>query len=278
MITRPISRSISRSIALAINDPNSAGFDPLSLFAAGEQGVWYDPSDFSTLFQDAAGTIPVTAAGQPVGLMRDKSGRGNHATQATATSRPILQTESGRWYLAFDGVDDGMATAAINLTTTDKTTVWVGIHKPSDVTSGVAVEFTASSSSNDGSFSIIAPGAAGVGNYTFRTRGTTTVVSSNQAGYAAPITNVISLRFNNAGTGGGEGASVSPRINGVLLTGTSAVSPGNYANAPLYIGRRGGTTAPFTGRIYSLIVRGAASTTQQITDTENYVNSKTGAY
>lgn len=43
------------------------------LFAAGEQGVWYDPSDLSTLFQDSAGTVPVTAVEQPVGLMLDKS-------------------------------------------------------------------------------------------------------------------------------------------------------------------------------------------------------------
>lgn len=49
------------------------GFDPASLFAQGEQGVWYDPSDFSTLFQDSAGTTPVTAVEQPVGLMLDKS-------------------------------------------------------------------------------------------------------------------------------------------------------------------------------------------------------------
>ena len=68
----------------------AVGFTPRSLFTSGEQGVWYDPSDFSTMFQDAAGTIPVTAVEQPVGLMKDKSGRGNHATQATTTSRPVL--------------------------------------------------------------------------------------------------------------------------------------------------------------------------------------------
>ena len=45
---------------------------PRSLFASGEQGIWLDPSDFSTLFQDAAGTTPVTALGQPVGLALDK--------------------------------------------------------------------------------------------------------------------------------------------------------------------------------------------------------------
>ena len=48
-------------------------FSPRSLFLAGEQGVWYDPSDLTTLFQDAAGTTPVTAVEQPVGLMLDKS-------------------------------------------------------------------------------------------------------------------------------------------------------------------------------------------------------------
>lgn len=48
-------------------------FAPSSLFKANEEGVWYDPSDLTTLFQDAAGTIPVTAVEQPVGLMLDKS-------------------------------------------------------------------------------------------------------------------------------------------------------------------------------------------------------------
>lgn len=59
------------------------------LFGAGEQGAWYDPSDLSTLFQDAAGSTPVTAVEQTVGRILDKSGRGNHATQATTTKRPV---------------------------------------------------------------------------------------------------------------------------------------------------------------------------------------------
>jgi len=65
-------------------------FTPASLFASGEQGCWFDASDFSTMFQDSAGTVPVTAVGQPVGKMLDKSGRGNHRIQATTTKRPIL--------------------------------------------------------------------------------------------------------------------------------------------------------------------------------------------
>lgn len=47
-------------------------FSPRQLFANGENGAWYEPKDYSTLFQTSAGASPVTNAEQPVGLMLDK--------------------------------------------------------------------------------------------------------------------------------------------------------------------------------------------------------------
>jgi len=44
-----------------------------SLFWDGSQGWWYDDNDLTTLFQDSAGTTPVTAVEQFVGLQLDKS-------------------------------------------------------------------------------------------------------------------------------------------------------------------------------------------------------------
>ena len=70
------------------------GFSPKALFAAGEQGVWYDPSDLTTLYQDAAGTTPVTAMEQPVGLMLDKSGK-SPTTWLQKISDPTLSTTTG---------------------------------------------------------------------------------------------------------------------------------------------------------------------------------------
>lgn len=61
-------------------------FNPASLFANGEQGWWYDPSNFTTLFQDSAGTTPVTAMEQSVGLQLDLS------QGAPATAGPELVT------------------------------------------------------------------------------------------------------------------------------------------------------------------------------------------
>ena len=74
-------------------------FNPISWFLKGEPGAWYDPSDLTTLFQDSAGTTPVTAVEQPVGLMKDKSGRGNHAfqgdmTTGAAAKRPMLSART----------------------------------------------------------------------------------------------------------------------------------------------------------------------------------------
>ena len=55
--------------AIASWSPTRLFSDPLT------KGVWYDPSDFTTLFQDAAGTTPAVLE-QPVGLMLDKSKNG----------------------------------------------------------------------------------------------------------------------------------------------------------------------------------------------------------
>ena len=84
------------------------GFDPASLFASGEQGSWYEVST-TTCFTDTSGTIAATY-GDPVAYLQDLSGNGNHATQTTLASRPILlQDGSGTPYLDFDGVDDGFS-------------------------------------------------------------------------------------------------------------------------------------------------------------------------
>jgi hypothetical protein len=81
-------------------------FDLATLFANGEVGVWYEPRDITTLFQDAEGTIPVTADGQPIGKILDKSGSGNHATQSIASKRPTYRNVGGVQWLEFDQIDD----------------------------------------------------------------------------------------------------------------------------------------------------------------------------
>ena len=72
-------------------------------------------------------------------------------------------------------------------------------------------------------------------------------------------------------------SEISARINGAYLapvTSSGSAGTGNFGNYPLYIGRRGGTSFPFNGHIYSLVVRGAL--TADLAPVETYVADKTG--
>lgn len=245
-------------------------FNPATLFAGGEQGVWYDPSDLTTLFQDSAGTTPVTAVGQPVGRILDKSGQGNHAFQTTPASRPTLNVDgNGRYYLLIDGIDDSLLTNSINFTTTNKMTVWTGVRKLSDAALGMLMELGASVPS--GNFYVLAPNGAASAGYQWRSRGTIAADVNSPSTYAAPITNVLT------GIGDIAAPQATLRINGAQVnTSSASQGTGNFGNYPLYIGRRNNASLPFNGRLYGLIVLGAAASNWQVFAAEQYMAQKTG--
>lgn len=261
--------------------PPVVAFSPRQLFANGEQGGWWDPSDLSTMFQDSAGTTPVTAVGQPVGLIRDKSGKGNHLLQATAASRPVLAQDAGGFlHLSFDGVDDGFAIAGtVDFSATNKLSAWVGATKLSDTAFGLICELTAVADSTDGGFNVghgATPGDAGRRTWTAAIRGTIAANVADAFVFASPDTRVISAMMDTSA--GSAAAQVIMRLNGVAqtLANSGVTSAGNLATATMFIGRRGGLSSPFKGRIYNLIVRGTASSAAQIAQTERFVGSKMG--
>ena len=198
---------------------------------------------------------------------------GNHATQATLAQRPTYQVDgTGRPYISFDGVDDGMVTGTIT-PAIDKVQVFAGVRKLSDAAAGFVVELSTSSTSSAGSFGLLAPSAS-LNDFQFRSGGTNSGITATAAGYSSPTTRVLT------GIGNISGDLAALRIDGSqVATSATDQGTGNYLAYPLYIGRRAGTSFPFNGRIYSLIVRfGANLTAGQIASTEAYVNGKTGAY
>lgn len=258
---------------------------PRLLFAPGDLGAWYDPSDLLTLFQDSAGTTPVTAVGQPVGKMLDKSGCGNHATQPTEINCPVLQQDaSGRCYLAFNGINSWMSTAAIDFTVTggvtDKLSIISGIAQNSGVTS-IVFEFSENVNLNTGTF-YLSSSEASAGDLSFRNRGNGPLqLGGTSSGTATPVKRVVSQSLNIAETT--IATEIVVRINQVPLTlinytTTTDSGTGNYGNHPLYIGARGGSSFFFNGNIYGLVICGATSTDAQINAAEKFLNQKTGAY
>lgn len=382
-VRNPLRQAIRQVVRGAIRTPT--GFDPEELFANGEVGVYYDPSDLSTLFQDSAGTIPVTAAGQPVGLMLDKSqglvlgpelvispytgtalgnwvintnsierngttvesvslniwsanseyvvvefdladysgdtftisvggasnagnittaghksfilpsgtvGKvlfipwagtagqatitnvsvkllaGNHASQPSATKRPILEESGGLYSLKFDGIDDFMSTAAIDFSGTDKVSAWAGVTKLSDSTAGQLFGL-GQADVNQGSFYVKAP-AAGNNAYQVGMRGAAYAEVSGGLS-VAPVTDVITaiLECN------------VPRqqlsVNGVLSIQTSDDPVmATFGNYPVYIGEQGGGILFFSGNLYPLVIAGALYDASTVAKTNQYVAKKSG--
>lgn len=250
-----------------------AGLNPLALFAAGEQGYWLDSSDFSAMFQDTAGATPVTAVGQSVRRWLDKSGRGNHFTQTSTSNAPILQQDaSGRYFLLFDGTDDWLQSGTIT-PGTDKVQVFAGVRKLSDAASGMLAELSASFGSNSGVFAVQAPGGA-FPEYRWNSKGTLGSAATSPSTYVAPTTNVLTCIGDIAAD------TCILRVNGTqAASNVTDQGTGNYLAYPHYIGRRGGTSLPFNGRIYQMICRfGPNLTAAQIQQVESFVNQRTGAY
>jgi len=452
-------------ISLALTRIGRAFFDAdaviKALFENGEQGAWYDPSDFSTMFQDSAGATPVTAVEQTVGLIRDKSGNNNHVSQATSSKRPTLSarvnlmTKSqafddvswnklpgasvsanatlapdgtmtadkfieppttanglqyyfsksptvlpgvytyslcakkaerswiaidsgnnstkrayfnldagtvgtvgascsasivslgngwhrcsitvtvygiGHWYtslvttdgsvqynppdgtsgvyvwgadlrlanlassipvyqyvntttdydtddfpyyLIFDGAEDFLSSSAVNLTGTNKLSVFGGLYSGSANIGSVCGN--GDYNTVGGYFECFLPFNTGQNRWArigWRGQEIAWRELSTERQVPIVLTGVID----------GDGTTVATEvpilnINGVLQTttgGSVTGNTGNLANAPFYVGARAGTSSYFLGRIYSLIIRGAVSTTQEIDDTEAWVANKVG--
>lgn len=284
MIRKSIARAVSSLVTRPVNGAKLS-FETVmkKLFANGEQGFWYDPSDMGTMFRDAAGTVPVTAVGQPVGLIRDKSGRNNHAFQTTSASRPILRKNAvtGANYLEFDGSDDFLMTSNINFTSTDKVSLFAGVRKLSDAAVGMLLELS-TSSANNGTFSILAPPNAGLARYGVSTRGINTTAlqaSSAPHPHAAPISSVLTAKLDNA-KGDSAANAIKVRHNGENMLasadGLNSTTPANFGDYPLYIGRRAGAVQAFNGHIYGLIGIGKLTSDSETTIIEKELAKRTG--
>lgn len=187
------------------------------------------------------------------------------------TTDTDYDTVSYPFFLRFDGVDDSLVTSSIDFTATDKMTVVAGVRKLSDAKYGQVVELSVDWFSNNGTFALSAPFGHAASNYAMVSKGT--FAQSRPATYAAPHTAVLT-GFANI-----SAPLLGLKVNGGdALTYPTSQGTGNYGNYPLYIGSRAGSSLRFNGHLYSLVVRGAASSDAQIAATEKYVNQKTKAY
>jgi hypothetical protein len=199
---------------------------------------------------------------------------GNHAFQANTSNKPVLRQSGGLYYLQFDGVDDWLSTRNIDFTATHEMTVVVGVQSPK-TSQGMLLELGTSYDSTFPSFVTFVPNTAD-GKIFAAYHDTAGYGSYSTAAGIAINANVIAYSFDTAAT---TVSGKYPRfhLNGVngMPTDTSPVAAGAaFINAPLYIGRRAGTSTPFLGNLYQLVVRGAA--TADLAPIEAFTADKAG--
>ena len=242
------------------------GFNPAWLFAGGAIG-WVEPMiPGVTLFQDAAGTIPVTAPGDPVGLSKFTAGGQVGFVQATALNRPIYRVDAqGRGYLSHNGTNQWMSTPAFAWGS-DEVTICTGVRKLSDASRGIVLEI----GPGNGAFHLNAPSST-LNDMSFGSKGTAEAVA--QTIIAAPATAVVT------GVSKISTDACILRINGSQVSSVGFnQGTGNYGTRALYAGARSGSSLFFNGNRYPGMGVNRLLTTGDLANVEAWVNKRTGAY
>ena len=242
-------------------------FSPARLFANGEQGAWYDPSDLSTLYQDSAATTPVASDGDPVGRMEDKSGNGNHATQATSAARPVYRTDGTLHWLEFDGVDDFLEAASVDLTAYSTVFVSLAANRKTSGSRQYALSFR-----DEDVNSFAARISTGNSEYIFQSR-----ADSAGPALAAASNGADPEKRVQSGLADINEPTVSLRLNGAQVSSSAdSQGTGTYGVGPLTIGDDGKGTGYIDADLFGLIVVLPQSTINSIESAEQYLAQKSG--
>ena len=271
MSTRPVSRAVAKRTSRPVSGGKAPGPPPAvidDLFKNGEPGLWLDPTDMATMFQNAAGTVPVTAAGQPVMLIRDKSGNGNHVELKNATyaldvyGKPYIESVIGT---------AGRTVKSLDLSGVTQMTFWAGLTNYVKEPAGFFFEHSPSASGTPGAFSLMIPGTDKYQRHTtLWYRGDTTYTDLNIEGDEPPYTAYYTGMIN----------SVAPQMrmrkNGHDKGVNNNVPGGRFRDEVLYVLARNYSGNSFEGRLYQLVMRGGNTTDAEMLAAEGFVAGKMG--
>ena len=231
----------------------------------------------------AAGASPVTASDQNLARINDKTGTISALAQSVTASMPLYQTDGSLHWARADGVNDSWKSlSSVNLSASDKLTLIVGVRKRSDAATGMLMEFSPSTSGNDGSFGVRMPQGAAA-NFAFVARGTGAAGGSDAGRvttnvYASPLSVVLFLQYDLAQAT--ADLQIVAEINGTAPSlsalGLTAAGGGNFGNFFLHLFRRNDVSLPTTSDLFGVIGVGRILSAAEKSLCVRYMAAKTG--
>ena len=138
-----------------------ARFNPASLFGSGETGFVLDlDADALSTRTPGTGVQTITTAIKGVTF-----------SQATTTRQPTYQLDGARPYLQFDGVDDWMSLASLDMGGSDAVTVIAGMRRGQNVNAEEVFGITTTPTAANGSFVLAATSDAASDSVGFASKG-----------------------------------------------------------------------------------------------------------
>jgi hypothetical protein len=189
-------------------------------------------------------------------------------------------------YLSFDGSDDQLLTGDIDFSSVTEMSAFAAATKLTDVRAAISHYSNNASSADirlehsstlfggdDGSYKAFLRRTSGVDLPDFSAFVTPT-------DYTGVQTNVLAMTADRSTSGN---SAVTFRINSNVpasnvtnATGVNSSNPAHFDTGKISIGSLVNGNHPLDGNLYGLIVRGATSTTDEITSTEAYLAAKSG--
>lgn len=259
-----------------------ARWNPRDGLIGGDQGIWLDPSDLSTMYVESGASpatlTPATLNG-PVGRILDKSGRGNHAYSPTDAARPTLRIDAnGCYYLLFNGSNQYLKTSGSFLSNISRFIAVTGY----EITVSKSLSPVFSCGINGQYSSDILQAQISNGKFLYQVNNGSDGNATDSIASVVPYKGVTSFLFD--GTIATAENRISIRKNNTQSTLTFDYSaPALTATNPtaeIFIGTYINTFDFLNGKIYQVVICANSSklNIDQITRTEEFVNRKTKAY
>lgn len=282
-LPRDVSRPSGQTPSPILAQQTAPAFDPIQLFIPGLRGAWWDVSDTGTLFQSGTRSSPgaaVTADGDPVGLVLDKSGNGYDLVQATSTKRPLYRTSGGLSWLEFDGVDDFLSVASFDLSAYAQVAFCLAF-TPTSASTMVVSELGPDVNSTAGTFYLAAANDIAAGQISFAINGSSGAdgVETTATTYGSGVTSVFSTQAFDLSSASAT-ARMPIRRNGAseattLTTDTGAAGT-TFSAQTLYVGARAGTSLFFKGKWFGQFIRGRGLESSEISSLDSWMLVKAG--